>query len=86
MPDLITWRQGRCLPYGDGVSYWALGEMVKAEAGILETDPDGEAAAKLDRSVDGADRGGGRASLGRAPPAALDRSGPGAGLGLRGDG
>ncbi len=51
MPDLITWRQGRCLPYGDGVSYWALGEMVKAEAGILETDTDGEAEAKLDRSV-----------------------------------
>ena len=51
MPDLITWRQGRCLPYGDGVSYWALGEMVKAEAGILETDTDGEAAAKVDRTV-----------------------------------
>jgi class 3 adenylate cyclase/tetratricopeptide (TPR) repeat protein len=51
MPDLITWRQGRCLPYGDGVSYWALGEMVKAEAGILETDTDGEAAVKVDRSV-----------------------------------
>jgi class 3 adenylate cyclase/tetratricopeptide (TPR) repeat protein len=51
MPDLIAWRQGRCLPYGDGVSYWALGEMLKAEAGILETDPDGEASAKLDRSV-----------------------------------
>jgi class 3 adenylate cyclase/tetratricopeptide (TPR) repeat protein len=51
MPELITWRQGRCLPYGDGVSYWALGEMVKAEAGILETDPDGETAAKLDRMV-----------------------------------
>ncbi len=51
MPDLITWRQGRCLPYGDGVSYWALGEMIKAEAGILETDTDGEAADKVDRSV-----------------------------------
>jgi class 3 adenylate cyclase/tetratricopeptide (TPR) repeat protein len=51
MPELIAWRQGRCLPYGDGVSYWALGEMVKAEAGILETDPDGEASAKLDRTV-----------------------------------
>ena len=51
MPDLIAWRQGRCLPYGDGVSYWALGEMVKAEAGILETDPDGEASAKLDRTL-----------------------------------
>src|SRR6476619_1868293 len=31
--ELITWRQGRCLPYGDGVSYWALGEIVKAHAG-----------------------------------------------------
>ena len=51
LPDLITWRQGRCLPYGEGVSFWALGEMVKAEAGVLETDPDDEAAAKLDRNV-----------------------------------
>jgi class 3 adenylate cyclase/tetratricopeptide (TPR) repeat protein len=52
MPELIAWRQGRCLPYGDGVSYWALGEMVKAEAGILETDPDGAASTKLDRTVE----------------------------------
>src|SRR3954447_25882499 len=37
-PDIIRWRQGRSLPYGQGVSYWALGEMLKAEAGILETD------------------------------------------------
>ena len=37
-PDLIYWRQGRCLPYGEGVTYWALSEMVKAHAGILETD------------------------------------------------
>jgi class 3 adenylate cyclase/tetratricopeptide (TPR) repeat protein len=36
--ELITWRQGRCLPYGEGVSYWALGEIVKAQAGILESD------------------------------------------------
>ena len=32
------WRQGRCLPYGEGVSFWALGEIAKAQAGILETD------------------------------------------------
>jgi class 3 adenylate cyclase/tetratricopeptide (TPR) repeat protein len=51
MPDLIRWRQGRCLPYGDGISYWALGEIVKAEAGILETDLDEEARGKLDRAV-----------------------------------
>ena len=37
-PDLIFWRQGRCLPYGEGISYWALGEMAKAQAGILESD------------------------------------------------
>ena len=36
----ISWRQGRSLPYGDGVTFWALGEMVKAQAGILETDDD----------------------------------------------
>ena len=37
-PDLVRWRQGRCLPYGDGITFWALGEIVKAEAGVLETD------------------------------------------------
>ncbi len=36
-PDLITWRQGRSLPYGEGVAYWALGEMVKAQTGIMES-------------------------------------------------
>jgi class 3 adenylate cyclase/tetratricopeptide (TPR) repeat protein len=46
-PELIRWRQGRSLPYGQGVSYWALGEMVKAEAGILESDAADVAEAKL---------------------------------------
>ena len=27
------WRQGRCLPYGEGIAFWALGEIVKAECG-----------------------------------------------------
>jgi class 3 adenylate cyclase len=45
--DLISWRQGRCLPYGEGVSFWALAEMVKAQAGILEDDPPDQAGAKL---------------------------------------
>ena len=47
-PDLVTWRQGRCLPYGDGISLWALGEIVKAEAGIFDSDAPEVAAAKLD--------------------------------------
>ncbi len=46
-PDLITWRQGRSLPYGEGVSYWALAEIVKAQAGILDTDGDEVAGPKL---------------------------------------
>ena len=49
---LVRWRQGRSLPYGDGVSYWALGEMVKAEAGILETDPPEGTARKLQEGVE----------------------------------
>jgi class 3 adenylate cyclase/tetratricopeptide (TPR) repeat protein len=31
--------QGRCLPYGDGVTYWPLAEILKGHAGILDTDP-----------------------------------------------
>ncbi len=46
-PELIRWRQGRSLPYGEGVAYWAFSEMVKAEAGILETDSEDEAGTKL---------------------------------------
>jgi class 3 adenylate cyclase len=49
---LTYWRQGRSLPYAEGVSYWALAEMVKAQAGILETDSDEEAEAKLARAVE----------------------------------
>jgi len=50
-PDLIVWRQGRSLPYGEGVTYWALAEMVKAQAGILETDGAREAEAKLHAAI-----------------------------------
>jgi class 3 adenylate cyclase len=49
---LVYWRQGRSLPYGEGVSYWALAEMVKAQAGILETDDASEAEAKLSRTLE----------------------------------
>jgi class 3 adenylate cyclase/tetratricopeptide (TPR) repeat protein len=45
--ELVSWRQGQCLPYGEGITFWALGEIVKAEAGILESDGPDQAAAKL---------------------------------------
>jgi class 3 adenylate cyclase/tetratricopeptide (TPR) repeat protein len=50
-PELIHWRQGRSLPYGEGVTYWALSEMAKAQAGILETDAPAEAERKLSEAV-----------------------------------
>jgi class 3 adenylate cyclase/tetratricopeptide (TPR) repeat protein len=36
----VLWHSGRCLSYGEGISYWALSEMVRARFGIGETDPD----------------------------------------------
>ena len=56
-PELVTWRQGRCLPYGEGITFWALGEIVKAHAGILESDPAAVATAKLEAVLpDGRER------------------------------
>jgi class 3 adenylate cyclase len=31
--------QGRCLPYGDGITYWPLAEILKSTASVLDTDP-----------------------------------------------
>ncbi len=50
-PDLVFWRQGRALPYGEGVTYWALAEMVKAHAGVLETDSLVDVGQKLTQAV-----------------------------------
>ena len=48
---LTFWRQGRSLPYGEGVTFWALAEMVKAQAGVLETDSDQVSDQKLAAAV-----------------------------------
>ena len=53
-PEPAAWQVGRCLPYGDGVTFWALGEMVKGWAEILETDTAEDAEAKLRRTVEAA--------------------------------
>lgn len=52
-PDVVVrWRQGRCLPYGEGVTFWALSEIVKSEAGILESEPPDQARTKLNQSLE----------------------------------
>src|SRR2546425_632472 len=51
-PEIIFWRHGRSLPYGEGVTFWAVAEMVKAQAGILETDTAKQAGSKLRATLD----------------------------------
>ena len=50
-PERARWRQGRCLPYGEGLTFWALGEIVKSQAGILESDSPDEASGKLGAAI-----------------------------------
>ena len=51
-PEFVTWRQGRCVPYGEERAFWALREIVQAHAGILETHGPAQAAELLERAVD----------------------------------
>ena len=36
LPEDVYWHRGRCPAYGDGITFWALGEMVRRRAGLLE--------------------------------------------------
>ena len=38
---------GRCLPYGEGITFWPIGEAVRSAAGIGEDDPADRARAKV---------------------------------------
>jgi DNA-binding SARP family transcriptional activator len=51
-PWSAAWLEGRSLPYGDGVTFWALGEIVKAQAGIFEGDPPAAVVEKLRLAVE----------------------------------
>ena len=35
-PSAPTFRTGRCLPYGSGIVFWALAEVLRAECGIVD--------------------------------------------------
>ena len=47
-PTMVLWRQGRCLPFGSNVTFWALSEIVRSCAGILESDGVARAEARLE--------------------------------------
>jgi class 3 adenylate cyclase/CRP-like cAMP-binding protein len=36
--DSVRIVRGRCLPYGEGLTYWPMAEILKADAGIMDSD------------------------------------------------
>jgi class 3 adenylate cyclase len=58
-------RTGRCLAYGQGITYWPLGEVLKEHFGILESDSPEAIAGRL------GDRDGLGFTLGLAAPAGM---------------
>src|SRR6202011_1756849 len=52
LTEQIWWHRGRCLAYGEGVAYWALGEMVRMRAGIVENESTEAAKQKLRSTVE----------------------------------
>ncbi len=49
--DTVWWHTGRSPAYGEGISYWALAEMVRSRAGIAEADSPEVARRRLGESV-----------------------------------
>jgi class 3 adenylate cyclase/tetratricopeptide (TPR) repeat protein len=47
----VWWWRGRCLAYGEGVTYWALAEMVRTRADIVEGEHPDSARPKLHEAI-----------------------------------
>jgi class 3 adenylate cyclase/tetratricopeptide (TPR) repeat protein len=47
-PQMTTWRQGFCPPFGEDITYGALADIVKGQAGIRNTDQTATVEAKLE--------------------------------------
>jgi class 3 adenylate cyclase/tetratricopeptide (TPR) repeat protein len=52
LSQTVRWHRGRCLAYGEGVTYWALAEMVRGRAGIVEGEKPDTALIKLTETVE----------------------------------
>jgi predicted ATPase/class 3 adenylate cyclase len=51
LTQIVYWHRGRCLAYGEGVTYWALADMVRMRCGIAEDDTHEEALRKLEAAL-----------------------------------
>jgi class 3 adenylate cyclase/tetratricopeptide (TPR) repeat protein len=48
----VYWHRGRAPSYGEGVTFWALGEMVRKRAGLLESDDEATTRTRIHETVD----------------------------------
>jgi class 3 adenylate cyclase/tetratricopeptide (TPR) repeat protein len=51
LPALTYWQRGRCLSYGEGVTYWALADLVRMRCRIAEDDEPASAVDKLQAAL-----------------------------------
>jgi class 3 adenylate cyclase/tetratricopeptide (TPR) repeat protein len=49
--ETIYWHRGRSPAYGEGITFWALGEMVRRRAGLAETDDESTTRARIAATV-----------------------------------
>jgi class 3 adenylate cyclase/tetratricopeptide (TPR) repeat protein len=49
--ERVYWHAGRSPAYGEGIAFWALGEMVRSRAGLVETDDEPTTRAKVREAV-----------------------------------
>jgi class 3 adenylate cyclase len=52
LTQIIYWHRGRCLSYGEGVTYWALADMARMRCRIAEDDDPETALQKLRAALD----------------------------------
>ncbi len=50
--DTYLWHRGRSPAYGDGIAFWALGEIVRRRAGLAEEDAEPETRSKVRSMVE----------------------------------
>lgn len=51
LPQTTLWHRGRCLAYGEGVTYWALADMVRMRCRIAEDEAPASALEKLQATL-----------------------------------
>jgi class 3 adenylate cyclase len=49
--ETVWWHTGRSPAYGDGITFWALGEMVRGRAGLREHDDEATTRARIAETV-----------------------------------